>query len=375
MRILIAPNAFKNSLSASSAASAIEAGLLSSGLECVCEKFPVADGGDGTVSLLVEHFRGTREWTMVQDPLGRLVKASIGWIESNETAVIEMADASGLRLIPRQEYDPLHSSSFGTGQLIRLAIEKGAKKILLGIGGTATVDGGMGALVALGLNIYGAQHEEEGYTPSNYKNWRSIDASHLQRHSHLVILCDVKNYLLGEHGAAKIFAPQKGANADDIILLERALSRVRELVLDSTGRDMGNIERGGAAGGIAAAFSALINAELVNGIDYYLDKTNFDTSLARADLVITGEGKIDDQTMEGKAPFGVAIRAKQKNISVIGMGGQLGSPLSENLKDYFTRLITVNGPGESLAESMLHTEENLRQASEQLGRWLKDVHH
>jgi glycerate kinase len=178
---------------------------------------------------------------------------------------------------------------------------------------------------------------------------------------------------LGEHGAAKIFAPQKGADAEEVSLLERALSRVRELVLDCTGRDMGNIERGGAAGGIAAAFSALIDAELVNGIDYYLDKTDFDSSLAKANLVITGEGSIDDQTMEGKAPFGVAIRAKQKNISIIGMGGQVGSPISEALTDYFARLIAVNKPGESLTESMLHTEENLRQASEQLGKWLRET--
>jgi len=371
MRILIAPNAFKNSLSADGAAAAIEAGLVGSGLKCECEKFPVADGGDGTASLLIEHFKAKRIYTMVLDPLGREIEASIGWVEKDQIAIIEMADASGLRLLKKEEYDPLHSSSFGTGQLVRLATELGAKKILLGIGGTATVDGGLGALCALGFSIQDKAGGNAQFIPSQYSTWNSIDISQLQKHPEIVILSDVRNFLLGEGGAAKVFGPQKGATAGDIVTLENALGRLHELVLANTGMDMSRVERGGAAGGIAAAFAVLMNAKLVNGIDFFLDNTSFDGSLTKADLVITGEGRIDDQTMEGKAPFGVALRAKQKDIPVIGMAGQVAFNLDERLKKYFAKLISINKPGESLDTSIANTEVNLKTAAQKLGDWLK----
>jgi glycerate kinase len=374
MHILIAPNAFKNSLSAPDASEAIRLGLLQSGLVCSMECFPVGDGGDGTASLIVERLHGFFDEVTADDPVGRKIKTSVGFIDNGKTAVIEMADISGLKLLRNEEFDPLHVSSFGTGELIRKALEKGALKIMLGIGGSATVDGGCGALRAVGIRFLDKSKKELAYLPENLINLDSIDISGVDKRiweTELIILCDVDNFLLGEKGAAMVFGPQKGASDNDIVILEKALQKLRDISLILTGKDMNTIRHGGAAGGTAAGMNIFLNARLEQGIEYFLDITGFDKVLQKADLVITGEGSIDLQTLEGKGPFGVARRAKKKSIPVIGVGGQVSRDAKDLLKLYFDELIAINNPAEDINTAMKHTAANLLQAAYQIGNMLK----
>jgi glycerate kinase len=371
MHILIAPNAFKNSLSAGDAAEAIRKGLLESDLLCSLQCFPIGDGGDGTASLIVKNQYGVLIEAEANDPLGRKIKTSIGFINDGKTAVIEMADKSGLKLLLHQALDPLHASSFGTGELIRTAIDKGARKIILGIGGSATVDGGCGALQALGLRFLDKSNKELNNLPETLVHLEAIDISGIDkriRETELIVLCDVSNFLLGEKGAAAVFGPQKGASEDDVIILEKALNKLREVSFLKTGKDMNAFRHGGAAGGTSAGFNIFLNAKLVQGIDYFLDITGFDEALEKADLLITGEGSIDLQTLEGKGPFGVARRAKKKNIPVIGLAGKVPMEPNVKLDHYFDVLMAIADPSVNLKTALQQTAANLRQTASQLGK-------
>ena len=313
MHILIAPNAFKNSLDAAKAAEAIQNGLHKSKLQCTTSCFPVADGGDGTAALLIDYLKG--EWidTIVHDPVMREIGSSIGWIEKDKTAVIELAAASGLRLLKPGEYDPLTTTTAGTGELILEALEKNANKILLCVGGSATVDGGTGILKALGVKFLDAKGNELNELPATLSSVADIDSTSCDKrikNTRIIILCDVKNPLLGSNGAAAIFGPQKGASKKAVELLENRLANFNDIVLHRMGKDMSSIKNGGAAGGVAAGLNAFLNAELVNGIDYFLLATGFEEEIAKANMVITGEGSIDLQTLHGKGPFGVAKKRK-----------------------------------------------------------------
>ena len=371
MLILIAPNAFKNSLDAGSAAAAIRRGLLHSGH--VCECFPVGDGGDGTGELLVQHLQGTSLPVSVQDPLGRDMVAHIGWIESEATAVIEMAQASGLRLLAPRERNPLQASSGGTGQLIRYALDRGAKKILLAVGGTATVDGGTGILAALGARFLDAHGDQLPLAPQYLAGLHRIDRTGLDPRlatCELVILSDVRNYLLGPGGGVRVFGPQKGATEATLLLLEAALSQFRQVALEEGLPDMNTIERGGAAGGAVAGLCTFFPARAVDGTEYFLDATRFEESLSRTELVITGEGCLDEQTLEGKAPFGVALRAQRRGIPVIGLAGQIpSSPLSA-LEPYFTALFSIGAGPCSLEAALLGTAAGLERTATAIGRLL-----
>ena len=371
MHILIAPNAFKNSLSATGTAEAISEGLLQSGLPCTVQLFPIGDGGDGTASLIVKNQNGFFKQVLAKDPLGRNIKTSIGFIDEGKTAVIEMADISGLKLLHLQELDVLHASSFGTGELIRLALNQGACKIILGIGGSATVDGGSGALQALGVDFLDRSGKELMGLPENLVHLDKIDSSGIDKrifNTELVLLCDVNNRLLGKNGAAAVFGPQKGASEKDTVILEKALKRFRKVSFQQTGQDMNTLYHGGAAGGISAGLKVFLNAKLTQGIDYFLDLTGFDEALEKTDLLITAEGSIDIQTLEGKGPFGVAKRAKKKNIPVIGLAGMIPQEPDLKLNRYFDVLLAIGDPSEDLKTAMQHTAKNLRQTASQLGK-------
>jgi glycerate kinase len=373
MNILIAPNAFKNSLSAEDAAEAINRGLLESGLQCSMQSFPVGDGGDGTALLLIKKANGVFKATRATNPMGRIIDTSFGLIDDGKTAVIEMADISGLRLLENRERDPVRASSYGTGELIRIALDMGVHKIVLGIGGTATVDGGCGILHALGFRFLDETKKELFPVPENLIRLKLIDDSALDKriwNTELLVLCDVDNFLLGEKGAAAVFGPQKGASEKEVILLENALRKLAEVVFRQTGKDMNAIRHGGAAGGTAAALNIFLNARLVQGIEYFLDNTGFDEALQSADLLITGEGSIDLQTLEGKAPFGVARRAKKKNIPVIGLAGMIPDATISRLHDYFDIIMSINHPQEDIQSSMRHTSANLRNTACQIGKHL-----
>jgi glycerate kinase len=373
MHILIAPNAFKNSLSAPDAAKAIREGLLDGGLNCSMECFPVGDGGDGTASLIVQYLGGFSIDVYANDPLGRKVKASVGFIDEGKTAVIEMADISGLKLLKQKELDPLHATSFGCGELILAALNQGARKIILGIGGSATIDGGSGALQALGARFLDRSKNELTVLPERLTDLDTIDISGIDKRifdTEFIVLCDVNNFLLGEKGAASVFGPQKGASEPEVILLENALTRLRDVSFFQTGSDMNKLCHGGAAGGISAGLHIYLNARLVQGIEYFLDMTGFDKALENTDLLISGEGSIDLQTLEGKGPYGVARRAKKKNIRVIGLAGSIPLIANTELDRYFDVLMAINQPNEDLETAILYTEANLRQTSFRLSKMI-----
>jgi glycerate kinase len=370
MHILIAPNAFKNSLPASEAAKAIQQGLALSKLDCTSTCFPIADGGDGTGGLIIEICKGNIVYKEVQDPLGRKIKSSFGLIDNGKTAVIEMADASGLRLLKKEELNPLTSSSYGTGELIKYALDESVNKIILAMGGSATVDGGCGILSALGINFL----DEAGNTlpakPKDLIRMTSVDVSALDQrvlNCELVILCDVNNHLLGPQGSAAVFGPQKGASADDVKFLDDFLRKFATVSANQNGKDITNIKHGGAAGGATAGLYSWLNAKLVNGIDYFLTLTNFDKALHGTDLVITGEGSIDRQTLQGKGPYGVAVKAKNKNIFVMGIAGNVPQEKDEELSRYFDKLFSINQEGEDLQASMANTKENLITTAKSIG--------
>jgi glycerate kinase len=375
MHILIAPNAFKNSLSASDAADAIRDGLQEGGVMCCMKCFPIGDGGDGTASMIVKHLGGFFRSVWATDPLGRKINTTIGFVNDGKTVVIEMADVSGLKLLHTAELDPMHATSFGVGELIHVALNLGAKKIILCVGGSATTDGGCGALQAMGVRFLDASGNELTDLPESLTSLHSIDVSGIDKRIfdvEFIILCDVDNYLLGEKGAATVFGPQKGASEQNVIQLEKALMRLRDIIFLQTGTDIGKLRHGGAAGGISAGLNIFLNAHLTQGIDYYLKITEFDKALENTDMLITGEGRIDFQTLEGKGPYGVAMRAKKKNIMVVGMAGKVLLTKNTELHTYFDILIEVNQPEEDLQTAMLHTAANLRQASRELGKRISD---
>lgn len=373
MQILISPNAFKNSLGALAAAKAIEKGLQQSALVCNTICFPVGDGGDGTGDLLTHSLNGTFINATVPDPLGRMIHARFGLIDDGQTAVIEMAAASGLRLLAPGEYDPLRATSYGTGELIKNALDKNIRKIILCVGGSATVDGGCGILQSLGVRFLDVNGKELRGVPENLVHLSSIDTAGLDkriRDCECIILCDVSNTLLGEKGAAKIFGPQKGASEKTVEQLESSLTQFNTIVLKQYGIDMAGIVHGGAAGGTAAGLYAIVGAKPVNGIDHFLNITGFDKALENTDLLITGEGSIDLQTLEGKAPYGVAVRAKKKNLPVIALTGNIPPQPLQELNKWFDRLLNINIKNTDLATAIATTEENLTRTARQLGNEL-----
>jgi glycerate kinase len=374
MHILIAPNAFKNSLSAPEAAEAIRQGLLQSGLPCSLQSFPIGDGGDGTADLIIQHLNARKIKTQSTDPLGRRINTFMGFINEDKTAIIEMAESSGLKLLKPEEFDPLRASSYGTGELIRKALDTGAGRIILCIGGSATIDGGCGILRALGIRFLDQAKTDLSVIPENLVHLDSIDVSGLDKRileTELIVLCDVDNFLLGETGAAAVFGPQKGASAEDVLLLEKALSKLREVSLLKTGHNMNTIRHGGAAGGTAAGLFVFLRAKIKQGIEYFLDITQFDAALELADLVITGEGSIDLQTLEGKGPFGVARRARKKGLGVIGLAGAVPPEDNVQLSHYFDVLLAIGHQPEDLKMAMEHTALNLQHAALQIGNLLQ----
>lgn len=371
MHILIAPNAFKNSLHASEAAEAIRTGLQKSGLSCTISCFPVADGGDGTGTLLIQQLKGKTIESNVHGPLGKNIKANYGWLE-DQTAIIELANASGLRLLSPSSYDAMHANTIGTGELIAEAIAGNAKKIIICIGGSASVDGGTGMLRALGIKFLDAAGNELKELPADLLQLADIiipPSFTQEAKREYIVLCDVENRLLGEQGSAAVFGPQKGASPSQVAQLDNCLTQLRDVVFRKTGKDMATIVHGGAAGGIAAAFQVFLNAELVNGIDYFLTITNFSAALQKADLVITGEGSLDKQTIQGKGPMGVARMAKRFSIPVTGMAGKIENDAM--LNDYFQQLICINENTAQLELNIKNARSNLEKAAEKLGGQLK----
>lgn len=373
MNILIAPNAFKNSLDAQSVAEAIASGLQQSKLDCQCRLFPVADGGDGTGSLIIKHLNGISIPAPVHDALGRKMTAAFGLIDGGRTAVIEMADASGIRLLKATELNPMQANTYGTGELIKAALDKGVTKIIIGMGGSATVDGGMGILHALGVGFLDRDGKTLKPVPAELINIAAINTNNLDKRipgCEIIILCDVDNKLLGTEGAAAVFGPQKGANPSAVTKLDAMLARFAAIALQETGRDMTTIKHSGTAGGAAAGLCVFLNAQLVSGANHFLELTNFNALLQNTDVVITGEGSIDEQTLQGKAPGVVAAAAKKKDIKVLGVAGKVPAEPGEALNQLFDQLLSINSTPVNLATALKNTRSNLIITAQKIGEQL-----
>jgi len=370
MHVLIAPNAFKNSLSATEAAQAIQRGLPPT---FTTECFPIGDGGDGTGDLLIERLGGHRIAAQARDPFGRPISTYWGLADNGHTAIIEMANASGLRLLGSNELDPLKASSTGTGDLILAALDRNVERIILGMGGSATVDGGTGILQSLGVRFLNADGQLLNNLPGSLTDLAAIDMEGLDPRLgkvEMTILCDVANPFTGPQGAAAVFGPQKGASERDVQKLDACLLQLARVIQTQTGRALSTLPRSGTAGGAAGGLNGVLGARLVSGIDYFLEITGFEDALNRCDLVITGEGSIDEQTLQGKAPHGVATRAKKKGRPVFALAGKV--PLQEipELKEYFDILLPISHAPVDLATALRNTACDLTRTAAQLGNLL-----
>ena len=369
MRIIVAPGAFKNSLPASQVARAIESGLARSGLDAQVRITPIADGGNGTLDAFLAG-GGRRIPMTVEDPVGRPVEAAYGLLPDGETAVIEMALASGMELLEHWQLNPLIASTYGTGQLMKAAMEAGAKRIIVGMGGSATVDGGAGCLQALGVHLFDAYGEEIPRGGGSLNQIFLIDTQGLDprwKEVEVLIASDVDNPTLGPQGAAAVFGPQKGATPEQIDTLEANLRHFFTVVWNQLGVDVRQVEGGGAAGAFSAGLMAFLNGRIVSGIDMILQYSGFASALEEANLVITGEGQMDSQTIHGKGPVGVARLAREHSVPTVAIVGGL------NVRDDVLHeagiqavLPIVTGPM-TLETAIEHAAELVERAAMRLG--------
>lgn len=373
MKIVIAPDSYKGSCSALEVANSIERGFRRIYKDSLVVKIPVADGGEGTVEALVIGTNGKYEEVEVVGPLGETIIAKFGIIY-DDIAVIEMASASGITLVQKDKLNPLITTTFGTGQLIKSAMEKGIRKIFVGLGGSSTNDGGAGMAQALGISLKDEFGKEIGFGGGALKNLKTIDMSNINpllKETEIVAISDVTNPLCGPRGASYIFGPQKGANNLMVIDLDKNLRHFGELIKTQLNKDIADIPGAGAAGGLGAGLMAFCNASIEAGIEKVLDITKFDSHLQDADLVITGEGRIDGQSIYGKVPVGVAKRAIKYNIPVIAIVGSVGEGASEVYSNGIDLIIDIVNKPMTLDDAMKNASRLIENAGENVARIYK----
>ena len=371
MKIIIAPDSFKGSLSAVEAANAINRGIKKVFSEAETVLLPIGDGGEGTMETLVAATGGKILTVSVIGPLGNQIEAAYGVLGDGETCVIEMASASGLHLVPEDNFVPLKATTYGTGQLIQQALNDGFSSFIIGLGGSATNDGGAGMLQALGLRILDELGNEidQGGGELNKVNRLELDSFDKRiKDSKFIIASDVQNPLIGPNGASHVFGPQKGATAEEVDLLDSNLTNWADVVAKETGIKLHNQPGAGAAGGIGGAFQAFFPVEMKRGVDVVLDYIKLEAELINVDLVITGEGQVDSQTVFGKTPLGVAQMAKSRNVPTVILAGSIGEGI-EVLHDFGVVSINsiINSPM-SLKEAIDNAEELLASSAEQVIR-------
>lgn len=326
MNILVAPDKFRGSLEAAEVCSAIEQGILLAFPKASVTSVPLADGGEGTAEILTRQASGSYLKVVVKDPLGRLIKASYGLSADKKTAFIEMAAASGLSLLTVEEHNPMLASTFGTGELIKNALDQGVQNIILGIGGSATTDGGTGMAAALGyrfLNENNAVIEPNGASLNEIKFIDSTHADLRLKTVRITVACDVTNPLTGLNGAAYIYGPQKGANPEMVKKLDNGLKNLTKIASETFGKDVSQNPGAGAAGGLGAGCLWFLNAVLKDGTSIVLEQSGIAQLIENADLVITGEGKLDQQTLSGKVVKGLADYCRKFNVPLAVVCGTL----------------------------------------------------
>ena len=374
MKILIAPDSFKDCLSAREVASALSRGILKIIPDADCTLVPMADGGEGTVESVIDATGGKRIKLKVMDPLMREISSFYGITGDGQTAVIEMAAASGIELLKSDERDPWITSTFGTGQLIRDALDRGVKKIMLGIGGSATNDCGAGMAEALGVTFSGK------FGPMSVQGGGAlgeVEGIHMEGldprlvDTEIVVACDVSNPLTGPQGASAVYGPQKGADTEMVEKLDRNLTHFAKMIWNQLGKEVSMVAGAGAAGGLGAGLMAFLDASLVKGFDLVADVVGLEEKIRGADLVITGEGKMDKQTRFGKTPFGVAQMARKKGLPVIGVAGTLDEDASVLYELGFDLLMPIQEKPGDLEFSLRNAEQLLERTGERIARLLK----
>lgn len=369
MKIIIAPNSFKESLSAAEVATAIKEGFahIFPRAEYIC--LPLADGGEGTTAALVNACQGKWVELEVEDPLGRTITTQYGLLP-NGTAVMEMAAASGLHLLQPSERNPLLTSSYGTGQMIAHATLNGAKHIIIGIGGSATNDGGAGMLEALGIRFLDKNGQPLPKGGKALAQLAQIDVSGslktLINIPPITVACDVNNPLTGTQGASIVFGPQKGATPEMVIQLEHALKHYAQIVQQTGFPDTQHLAGSGAAGGLGFSLRTFLNATIQSGIDLVLQTTQLSQYLPNTDLIITGEGKMDEQTLFGKVPMGVLKLAKSHQIPIIGIAGSVGTQTQLLRQHGFSAIFPSIPNIATPAEIFAQTKENLTRTATQI---------
>ena len=344
MKIVIAPDSFKETLSAFEVASAIESSFQNVFPDAEIIKIPIADGGEGTVDAMVRATNGSFEFSEVEGPMGEITKAKWGMLGNSKTAVIEIAEACGLHLVQANKRNPMAASSFGVGQLVIAALDKGAKKIIIGLGGSATNDGGFGFLRAIGVQFLDSKGNELNGHFETLSLLSDINLSHIDtriKNTSIEVACDVDNPLLGDQGASAVFASQKGASNKMIEELESIMAHYYGITSSKLSIQLSDQPGYGAAGGLGFAFKAFLNSELKSGINTVLETLNFNQYLLDADLVITGEGRIDSQSLRGKAPIGVINYANQLNCRVFVIAGSVDDPKTFNQKFNVTNSYSI----------------------------------
>ena len=373
MKFVLAPDSFKESLTAKEVADAMEVGIKKIFKDAECVKVPMADGGEGPVQSLVDATDGKIYEVVVTGPLGNKVNAKYGILGDGQTAVIEMAEASGIHYVKKEDRNPLITTTFGTGELIKSALDKGVKKIIIGIGGSATNDGGAGMLQALGAKLLDKDNKEIPFGGGGLSELVKINLDDFDKRIKEVeieVACDVSNTLTGKEGASAVFGPQKGATEEIIKILDENLHHYADIVNKTIGKDMENQKGSGAAGGLGFALLAFCDGKLNRGIDIVIKYADLSEKMKGASYVITGEGSIDSQTKFGKTPFGVSQVAKQYDIPVIGIAGNVGEGIDELYDLGFDSILSIMPGVMTLDKALSNAKENIENTLENVARLL-----
>jgi glycerate 2-kinase len=371
MKIVIAPDSFKGSLTAKEVADAIESGINKVNKNIYIEKVPMADGGEGTVQSLVDATGGKIVSTVVFNPLMEEINSFYGILGDNKTAVIEMSAAPGLPLLSNEKKNPLITTTYGTGELFLHALDEGCRNFIIGIGGSATNDGGFGMMKALGIKFLDIKGEDIGFGGGALEKLYSIDISGIDeriKECSIIVACDVDNPLCGPNGASTIFGPQKGATEEMIKILDNNLKLYSKIIEKQLGVSIANIPGAGAAGGLGGGLLAFMKAKLKRGIDIVIETTKLEEYIHNADLVITGEGSIDYQTQYGKTPFGVAKVAQKYNVPVIALAGGIGKEANTLYEKGFNSIFSIVDKPMTLDEAIENGDKLLEDASERILR-------
>lgn len=374
-KIIVAPDSFKGSLRSIEVADAIQVGIKQVIPDCKIIKTPIADGGEGTLDTIVNALKGEKVKVAAHDSHMRPIKVEYGLVDNGQIAVVEMAAINGITLLSKDEQNPSTTTTFGTGEVIKDALMRGCRSFIIGIGGSATNDAGTGMLKALGYRFLDINGKETNGTGKSLSKICTIDESGVMpelKEAHFTIACDVNNPFSGSEGAAYVYASQKGADEKMIIELDKGMENIRQLVERKKGIDLNSIPGAGAGGGLAGGFTAFLNAQLKPGIEIVLQAIDFDNHLKDADLIITGEGKLDKQTAMGKAASGILDAACKRSIPVIAIGGTIEDN-NTLIKRGFTSLFsTISSP--ITIEDAMQKENAKKQITQTIEQIIRTIH-